>query len=219
MENTLYHLQQQKNSRLTYLITLMLSALSLNVAWAADITVSVTDGTGAPVENAIVYAEPLDAKALPPAKPGLIIQKNRTINPLVSVVQTGASISFPNQDMVRHHLYSFSPAKTFEIKLYANVPPNPILFDKPGTVVLGCNIHDFMIGFIQVVDTPYFAKTDASGTAKITDLPTGSYNLKTWHYALAKENAVVEQAVSVKGSDRASVKLELKPFPLPKRPA
>lgn len=180
-------------------------------SWAGDITVLVTDMNGNPIENAVVYAEsstkPVNANPLGAA----IEQKGRKFIPLVSVVQSGASITFPNRDTVKHHVYSFSPAKTFELKLYSGVPATPVVFDKAGTVVLGCNIHDQMIAYVQVVDTPYFDKTNSAGKVKLTDIPNGNYQVKTWHYALVKENAVVEQPIIVKGSEQLTVKIDIKP--------
>ena len=213
------HLQHKKYRYASRIIaSLAFGLLINNEVWAGDVSVTVADSAGTPVENAVVYAEAVDKPTVLPVKPAMIEQKNRTFIPLVTVVQAGSSITFPNHDSVRHHVYSFSPAKAFELKLYSGVPSSPVIFDKPGTVVLGCNIHDFMIAFVHIVDTPYFAKTDVNGMAKLSNLPTGQYTLKTWHYALTKENAVVEQAVSVKGNEQAVVTLELKPFPLPKRP-
>ena len=120
---------------------LLFLTLSYTLLQAAELTVNVLDSSGAAIENAVVYAEPEIKKSLPPA-PAIIEQRGKQFNPLVSVVQTGAEITFPNFDSVRHHVYSFSPAKTFELKLYSGIPANPVKFDKAGTVVFGCNIHE-----------------------------------------------------------------------------
>lgn len=184
----------------------LLASLQAN---AADVTISVTDVTGTALANAVVYAEPVGKAAPKPNTTGMIEQKNKQFIPLVSVVQSGSNINFPNRDLVRHHVYSFSPAKTFELKLYSGIPANPVMFDKAGTVVLGCNIHDTMLAYIHIVDTPYFAKTDDSGKAKLSDLPAGQYHLKVWHYATLKENLITEQNLNVKGSESASFKLEV----------
>lgn len=196
--------------------TLLLFAFSYTYLHAAELTVNVTDSSGSAIENAVVYAEPEIKKSLPPA-PAIIEQRGKQFNPLVSVIQTGAEITFPNFDSVRHHVYSFSPAKTFELKLYSGIPTNPVKFDKAGTVILGCNIHDYMVAFIQVVDTPYFAKSDKMGKAVLTDLPVGNYTLKAWHYALAKEKEIYEKPISVKDSQSITVSLALKPFLIPSR--
>jgi len=197
----------------------MLLTLSIisSTAWANDVLVKVVDTSGAVVQNAVVYAE-AKTKLSGLKSPAIIEQRGRKFNPLVSVVQSGSDISFPNFDSVRHHVYSFSPAKKFELKLYSGVPANPVNFDKAGTVVLGCNIHDFMLAFIHVVDTPYFAKTDATGQASLKNLPAGNYTLKTWHYALAKENEVVEKSLSISSNQDVVMELALKPFELPSQP-
>jgi len=116
------------------------------------------------------------------------------------VVQTGATILFPNNDKVRHHIYSFSPAHKFDQKLYSGQQAAPQVFDKAGTVVLGCNIHDKMLAYVKVVDTPYFAKTDSQGTARI-ELPAGGkYTVHAWHYNTVG-GATPEQVVTVKAGD------------------
>ncbi len=183
---------------------------------AGELTVDVLDATGAPIENAVVYAEP-EVKGSSTIAPAMIEQRGKQFNPLVTVVQTGTDITFPNFDSVRHHVYSFSPAKTFELKLYSGVSANSVKFDKAGTVILGCNIHDNMLAFIQVVDTPYFAKTNKMGKAILSDLPNGNYTLKTWHYALAKEKDIFEKSLAIRGSQAATVNLTLKPFLIPAR--
>lgn len=199
-----------------FLISTILLAVFSGRLQAGEISVDVLDSAGAPIENAVVYAEAENKVALATA-PAVIEQRGRQFNPLVSVMQTGSEITFPNFDSVRHHVYSFSPAKTFELKLYAGVPASPVKFDKAGTVVLGCNIHDFMVAFIEVVDTPYFAKTGKTGKVVLHDLPNGNYTLKAWHYALAKEKEIFEKPITVKGSEVATVNLTLKPFLIPVR--
>lgn len=190
---------------------LLLSTLFLFASFqvnAGEITVTVTDSLGAPLANAVVYAEPIGKTVSKPTNSGMVEQKNKQFIPLVTVVQSGSNINFPNRDLVRHHVYSFSPAKTFELKLYSGIPANPVLFDKAGTVVLGCNIHDNMLAYIHIVDTPYFAKTDDSGKVKLNDLPAGQYQLKVWYYATTKENFITEQNLNIKGSESANFKLD-----------
>jgi plastocyanin len=174
-------------------------------AYASSLTVQVTDAAGQPLVEAAVYAEPAPGQATPkPRRVGEIEQKGRKFLPLVTVVQTGTEISFPNNDSVRHHVYSFSPAKTFELKLYSGIPGSPVAFDKPGTVVVGCNIHDQMVAYIHVVNTPYFAKTDSVGKAKLEGLPAGKYQVKTWHFQLPIGAAIPEQAITLAANDAAA---------------
>ncbi|PPC96367.1 MAG: methylamine utilization protein [Methylotenera sp.] len=191
--------------------TIILSALLLVTslhAQAADLSVQVLDQAGNPLSNAVVYLETSVKSAVKSTTEANVDQKNKQFSPIVSVVQVGTSVNFPNKDSVRHHVYSFSPAKTFELKLYSGVPAKPVVFDKPGTVILGCNIHDNMLAYIHIVDTPYFGKTDVNGMVKLTDLPIGQHTLKAWHYATVKENFVSEQKVTVRSNDTVSIKLE-----------
>lgn len=111
-------------------------------------------------------------------------QQGKAFVPDVLVVTRGTSVHFPNRDTVRHHVYSFSPIKKFELKLYAGTPANPVVFDKSGVAVLGCNIHDHMVGWVLVVDTPYFATTPTMGGVKLDNVPPGNYTLRTWHARL-----------------------------------
>lgn len=164
---------------------LLLLGVCGSMARAANLQVDLSDKTGAPLADAVVYAIPIGAKI--PAKPpgtAIIDQIHRQFVPKVTILQTGTSVSFPNKDNIEHDVYSFSPAKTFELKLYSGVPAHPVVFDKPGLVVLGCNIHDQMIAYVMVVDTSYFAKSNASGVATIEGLPAGDYDIKAWYYRM-----------------------------------
>jgi plastocyanin len=149
----------------------------------------------------------------PPRARGVaaVEQINRRFVPLVSVVQVGTPVQFPNRDEVRHHVYSFSPAKSFEIKLYAGTPVAPIAFDKPGEVVLGCNIHDQMIAYVYVVDTPWFGKTGKDGRVRLEGLPAGEYELNA--RSPAQATAVEVQPLQLKADDAATAA-----FSIPTRP-
>ena len=198
----------QKNSPRRWLPQLPMMAL----AWAAisahaGLLVKLSNTQGEPLVDAVAYALPLQKSALkPPATETPIDQVNKEFTPRVSVIQTGTSVQFPNKDNIRHHVYSFSPAKTFDLKLYSGTPSKPVLFDQPGVVVLGCNIHDWMLAYVLVVDTPYFGKAGADGTVKLDGLPPGDYELKAWHPNL--EGAQPTQKIRVGGD--ASYQLRLK---------
>lgn len=180
------------------------SALFLHLAGAsaAGLHVLVIDQAGAPVQDAVISATPLTAVKPLAAKPttAVIDQIKRRFVPLVSVVQTGTAITFPNKDNIEHDVYSFSPAKRFELHMYHGIPARPVIFDKPGLVVMGCNIHDQMIAYLLVVDTPWFAKTDARGAALIDNVPAGQYRLTAWHYRMKDPNAHPSRDVA-SGSD------------------
>ena len=192
-----------------FLVPLM--ALFASLAQAASVRVQVVDQAGAPVPDAVVYAMPAAGK--PPAtKPAgaIIDQVKRRFVPLVSVVQTGASVTFPNRDNIEHDVYSFSPAKRFELNLYHGIPANPVVFDKPGLVVMGCNIHDEMVSYLLIVDTPWFAKTDAKGVAVIDNLPADALKLTAWHSRLGDPNAQPTQKITVTADSSAKFALQLK---------
>ena len=166
------------------------------VAHAANVDVVVTDAAGSPLADAVVMLEPVGARlAVKPMANAQIAQHDLQFSPAVSVVTVGTPVLFPNQDTVRHHVYSYSAAKTFQIKLYAGVPHTPIVFDKPGVAVLGCNIHDGMIAWVVVTDTPLWARSAAGGHARVADVPAGSYQLHVWHSSLAE--SVAPQLVPV----------------------
>lgn len=181
---------------------------------AGQLRALVVDQTGAPIADAVVYAMPTDPEAktpVPPTANAVIDQVKRRFVPLVSVVQTGTAVAFPNRDNIEHDVYSFSPAKRFELHLYHGVPAKPVVFDKPGLVVMGCNIHDQMIAYLLVVDTPWFAKTDARGQASINAVPGGTYRLAVWHYRMAvPERLPTRDVASSSTSEPAAFKLELK---------
>jgi len=175
---------------LARLASVVVLSLTASCAQAAGVDVLLSDAAGRPLADAVVMLEPVGARL--PVKPmqgAQIVQHDLQFDPPVTVVTTGTAVMFPNQDTVKHHVYSYSAAKTFQIKLYAGVPHAPIVFDKPGIAVLGCNIHDGMIAWVVVSDTPLWARSAAGGHAKVTDVPPGSYQLHVWHSSLAETTA------------------------------
>jgi plastocyanin len=184
----------------------VLFALALPCAGAgaqtAEIVATVTDDHGRPVVDAVVVAVPADGVPRSGARSRDVVidQVDKEFIPRVLAVLVGTLVAFPNHDNVRHQVYSFSPAKRFDLPLYSGVPAQPIVFDKPGVVVLGCNIHDWMIGYVLVVATPHFAKTDTAGVARLRDLPAGAYDLHAWHpqqrAAVAVQRLTLEAASS-----------------------
>jgi plastocyanin len=162
------------------LVAALLAVLLADAVLAGAVTVNVTTRSGGAAEDTVIVFDPLDAAPAPSHDAASIDQINKKFVPHVTVVRTGTTITFPNSDRIRHQVYSFSPAKTFALKLYAGSPKTPVDFDQSGLVVLGCNIHDTMVAFVGVVDSPYFAKTTDSGTATVS-LPAGRYRMRAWH--------------------------------------
>lgn len=182
---------------------LALPALCLGcAAWAASVQVDVQDAAGQPLGGAVVFLESAEARRLvKPLAEQEMSQENKQFVPEVRVLTVGTELRFPNRDTVRHHVYSFSPAKKFELKLYTGTPATPVRFDQPGVVVLGCNIHDQMVGWILVLETPYFAQTPATaGKASMGEVPPGRYRLRTWHPRLPVSAPAQEQDLTVAAS-------------------
>lgn len=174
-------------------------------ALAAEVTVDVRSSDGLPLADAVVFLEsPAARAALRPARGTEIEQAERRFTQRVTVVPVGSEVQFPNRDKVRHHVYSFSPAKTFELKLYIGTPANPVLFDRPGIAVLGCNIHDSMIAWVVVVETPHHGLTAAPGRVRLADVPPGSYRLRTWHPALPPGAPALDQPLVVPAAGAAA---------------
>jgi plastocyanin len=140
----------------------------------------ILDQHGQPLADAVVeLLDPSNKQRV--TKPAEVAQKDLVFRPFVSAVQIGTAVDFPNMDKTRHHVYSFSPAKVFELKLYVNKPDAPVLFDTLGIVALGCNIHDYMQAYIYVGESQFLAVTDEQGKATFDQLPAGDYQLKLWH--------------------------------------
>ncbi len=172
-------------------------------AWAGNLNVVVKSDTGQPLANAVVQLNsPAAAKAAKSGAAPAIVQRDKAFHPQVTVITTGTAVNFPNEDNVRHHVYSFSPAKRFELKLYSGTPAAPVVFDKPGLVVLGCNIHDHMVAWVHVVDTPYHGTTDAQGRLSLTNVPNGRYQMQVWHQRMPPQAPVAPQAVEIGASDK-----------------
>jgi plastocyanin len=194
-----------------------LFALLARAAAAGEMQATVTSADGQPLADAVVVAIAADggaaAPAAPPPSDESVDQIDKEFVPYVKVVRAGTAVHFPNKDHIRHHVYSFSPARVFELPLYAGTPAEPVVFDKPGIVTLGCNIHDWMIGYIYVTDSPWSGKTGEDGRVTFGALPPGNYRVHVWHPRMVVEESSTMVDVAVAGSALATQawKLELKP--------
>jgi hypothetical protein len=166
---------------------------------AATVSVDVRGADGKPLAGAVVIVDTPHRPAGPIRFPWPYVMAQEKINfqPHVLIVPVGASVSFPNRDPVRHHVYSFSAPKKFELKLYGRDETRSVVFDKPGLIALGCNIHDSMSGFIWVVDTPFVAQSDAGGHVTIANVPPGGATLRLWHPSIRAPGNVVTQTVTI----------------------
>ncbi|WP_031565693.1 methylamine utilization protein [Rheinheimera texasensis] len=186
---------------------------------AAEVQIRILDQQGVPLADAVAelqQAQPQANLSAQAVKPAEVAQKDLTFVPFVSAVQKGTQIEFPNQDKTRHHVYSFSPAKVFELKLYAGKPEAPVLFDKAGVVALGCNIHDYMQAFVYVGDSPYLAVSNNDGLVQLTGVVDGQYQLKVWHPWQDAEQPTV--AVTVPAAAVIEIKLPVTRQEKPQKP-
>jgi len=195
-------------------LLLALAALcTATTTQAADLTVIVRDSSGHPVPEAVVIVDVPGRTGGAPTE--LIInQRDLAFVPFVTVLPVGSTVVFTNLDPVRHHVYSFSPARRFELKLFGAGERRSVQFDRPGLVAVGCNIHDQMQAFIQVVDTPFARKADAAGRVTLRGLPNGAHRVRVWHPHLrAPGNELVVEAPA--GSATLPVSLRLRrPAPM-----
>src|SRR6185295_11944062 len=192
------------------LIACVLGTLALP-ARAGDLSVMVTTPDGKPLADAVVSL-PAAPGAPKPTFPWKleIAQKDKQFIPFVLVTPVGSEVAFPNLDKFRHHVYSFSKGNKFELELYGREDKRSVTFKAAGTAALGCNIHDQMVAFVRVVDTPWAAKTDASGVATIKNAPDGPAKLTVWHpYAKSKDQAVTSDVTIAPGATRVTIAVDV----------
>lgn len=181
---------------------------------AADLVIRVVDGSGKTLPDVALALFPVGRDA-PSREPETVdlVQYDKTFVPLMTVIRTGDAVSFPNHDKVRHHVYSFSTPKVFELKLYLGRPSAPVVFDKPGLVVLGCNIHDHMVAYVVVSDTPWNAVTGADGMVRFDGIPAGDYELQYFRPGQIDVTVLARRAVKVRdaatGTDATQFELML----------
>ena len=175
-------------------------------ACAAPVELQLRRADGRPAAGAVVMID----SAHPPAGPirfpwpYAVAQKDISFQPHVLIVPVGASVAFPNRDKVRHHVYSFSKPKKFELKLYGQEEARTVVFDKPGVVALGCNIHDAMNGFVVVVATPYAAQADAAGRVRF-DVGVGAATVRVWDLAIRAPGNMISQPLTVAGGGASRI--------------
>jgi plastocyanin len=176
-----------------------LAAAALSLAAplaAAPLAVRVVDSSGRPVADAVVTLYPSAGMRAPrPNGHYAVSQQNLQFHPFLTIVPVGADVSFPNLDPTKHHVYSFSAPKRFELKLFARDQSRTVHFDKAGVVALGCNIHDQMSAFIVVTDSAWTARTNGQGIASF-DAPAGPVRFTVFHPYLRAPGNLVQQTLT-----------------------
>lgn len=193
-------------------VAALLHTVLAAAAAASEITVQALDQEQAPIADLVVWLTPLD-QLVPPAPAEMratVEQKNEEFNPYITVVRVGTEVTFPNRDQVQHHVYSLSRPAKFEIPLHGGDEHESVVLDTPGIIPVGCNIHDWMISHIVVVDTPWFGQIDAAGRLTIRDLPAGRYKVEAWHPRL-RQTAEQEITLAESGAVPVEFKLRLRP--------
>ena len=179
-------------------LSLLFAASALPVAaHAAPVVIDVRGFDGKPLPGAVVTIETPKAPGVTVRGPYMIEQRDIAFQPHVLIVPVGATVGFPNRDRVRHHVYSFSKTKKFDLKLYGQEDARTVLFDRPGVVPLGCNIHDSMSGFVFVTATPFAELTDQAGHVSITGVPPGTATVRVWHPSIRAPGSTASQPIDV----------------------
>ncbi len=193
-------------------LVLLALAAAPAVTSAGEVRVELQSRDGTPVPGvAVVLEGPAGAPARTSGRHSARMdQQDRRFVPQVLVVDTGTSVEFPNSDHVSHQVYSFSPARPFQLPLYKGAPHPPVQFPSPGLVVLGCNIHDEMVGYILVTDSPFHATTDAGGAARLREVPAGTYRVTVWGPLIHDGGGTLTATLAVSGDAPQTLSLHLK---------
>jgi plastocyanin len=177
--------------------------------FAGELSISVLDVAGHPVSDVVVTAASMDVPAAPAKAPAVMDQHQLAFVPGILVVAVGSSVEFPNTDSVSHQVYSFSPAKKFQLSLYKGSRHPPVTFESEGLVVLGCNIHDQMVGYIYVTSAPLFGKTDASGTLRFQNLRAAAYRVTIWSPLVADQPSTLVRTARVDVPEATTERFQL----------
>ncbi len=184
-----------------YIFATILLAMSVP-ARAATVSVLLSDSHGGAAVDAVVTLSPVGTAVKTAHAPdeSVIDQRNQMFMPLVAVVRRGGRVVFANNDSTMHQVYSFSAIKPFEAEIEKGQRSRPVVFDKAGIAVIGCNIHDNMIAYVFVSDAPFAVTTDTKGEATIVDVAPGQYRAEIWHPRLGQATIAVDLTVTGTGA-------------------
>lgn len=197
------------------MLLITVSLLGSQITNAEPKSFQILDANGKPLADAVVSwsAEGSQKTQEQAIDYEIMDQVDKAFMPEVLVIESGSVVSFPNSDSIHHHVYSFSTAKTFEIGLYSGEEAAPVQFDTPGVVVLGCNIHDVMLGYIYVNDSMNHAKSDEQGYVTV-DIPSSAMaSVKVWHVNMATEGNVMAVDVAQVQQNANTLRIPVTPAP------
>jgi len=196
---------------------MVLSVFAAAGVSAAELTVTIDDGHGKPAADAVVSLRREDASSAEPhaAVTRIIDQRHETFLPYVEIFRPGDQVVFRNSDRTRHHVYSFSIAKTFEFVIAPGEESPPVTLDRAGEIAVGCNIHDHMITHLFVSDAPWVARSDESGRVVFKGLPKGAYTLDVWHPQLRPGRQAPHEPIEI-GDAAATAKYSMPLLPDPR---
>jgi plastocyanin len=163
--------------------------------------------------NVVVWLTPLDdagQAATPARQTPQLVQRNKTFEPHVLVVQVGSEVQFPNKDPYLHNVFSLFDGKRFDLGFYEAGSSRSVHFDKAGISFLFCNIHPDMSAVVVAVETPYFALSDRSGRVAISNVPNGRYRLRVWYErSVAQDLDALSRMVTISDSARSLVPIQV----------
>jgi len=175
------------------------------------IQINVQDYKGMPASDMVVYLQPLSGQQLSQSDEIVTVtQQNEAFAPYITVSQTKKQVNFVNQDDITHQIYSADSDNRFSFTIRAGSEHLANAFDHEAEISMGCNIHDWMSGYLLVVDTPYFAKTDAQGQVRFSLSELGQYNIVVWHPQLPTQEHRVIQPQTITQSAEYNVSLTKK---------
>ena len=203
-----------RSSRLFPFLVLAMLPLGPDTGlFAGELNITTVDQKDTPVAELVVWLDPLDTPP-PVARPedltAVVAQRDEEFDPYTIAVRVGTRVNFPNQDPVQHHVYSLSRPSKFEIPLHRGDVTESVIMDQVGLVPVGCNIHDWMLSYIMVVDSPWFGTTDETGTMSLAGVPAGKYKLSAWHPRLRKTDER-EIEITTDGTQTIDLVFRLRP--------
>lgn len=188
----------------------LLAGMLSGTIQGAQLTVTVESANGEPVEHAAVSLKAVEGDVPERRPPRVVIdQQGMQFRPWVTALPQGGSVEFGNNDDITHHVYSFSSAGRFSFRLQSGETRSPMVMDQPGVIILGCNIHDWMVGYIHVADARHAATTDADGTVVFDELPAASWEIGMWHPGLEEDQLPENRRMELAADEAGRITLQL----------